>query len=267
MSNPTPARCLDPGCTDGPTDSDEKMPRWAKDGNLCRRCGALLEQRLAEVPARCQAVRSVLGGLRSSGRGENRPTKGTPPVPLNISAHDHLTEMHATLVSWVRMVAEERTLRGPDRDDDAILSAWLLSQLPWLLAHGAVGDLADEMRDLARVADSLTQSGLRWHRLEPPCPSCAAFELGRWDGDDHVGCRSCGRHWPDVEYPFFVRLALDDSGGCLTAAEAVQRAGVRPDTFWQWVSRGRVRKLGTVDGLARYSTSDIDRVIAERDAA
>lgn len=258
----TGLRCADPACTDGPEAPDgSPMPRWAKDGLLCRRCGTLLEQRLAEVPARREALRAELGGLRSSSRGENRPTKGSPPIPLNIPVHDHLEKIHATLVSWVLLVAEERALRGPDRDDDAILSAWLLSQFDWLLQHEAVGDFADEMRDLSRHADGLTQTREQWHRLEPLCPDCGARELGRWDGGDYVGCRSCGQRWAEEQYPMFVRLALDDSGGCVTAAEAVDRAQVAPATFRQWVSRGRVRKLGTVDGLARYSTADLDDVL------
>lgn len=257
------ARCLDPKCDDGPTEGDP-MPRFADDGsNLCRRCGTLLQQRLAELPARRDALRATLGGLRASVKGENRPTKGTPPVPLNLAAHDHLTEMHATVVSWVRLVTEERSLRGPDRDDLNVLSSWLLSQLDWLLDHPAAGDLAEEIRDLSRVADALARTREQWHRLPVKCPRCDAQEIGRWDGADHVACTSCGETWHEDDYARLVLILATDQGTSVTAAEGAKRAGIKPELFRQWVSRGKVRKLGTVDGVARYSTSDLDAVRQE----
>ena len=38
------------------------------------------------------------------GNSGNRPTKGSPPVELNLAAHDWIVEATATLVSWTRMV-------------------------------------------------------------------------------------------------------------------------------------------------------------------
>ena len=260
------ARCADPICLDGPPEGDEPRPRWALAGSaLCRRCGDLLEQRLVELGPRRDALRAVLGGLQGAVSAGNKPTKGTPPVPLNIAAHDHLTLMQATVVSWVRLVCEERDLRGPDRNDLAVLTTWLLSQLSWLLEHPAVGDLADEMRDLSSTADALAQTREQWHRLEPRCPDCHAFELGRWDGGDHVGCRSCGREWHEREYPLFVRLALDNSGGRLTAKEAVAILGVTYGAFRMMVNRGHVHKLGTLDGIAWYRAADVDALMAARE--
>lgn len=259
------ARCLDPICLDGPTE-DEPAPRFADDGsNLCRRCGQHLERRIAEMPSQATALRAVLGGLSSSQRGENRPTKGTPPVPLNIGAHDHLTAMHAVLVSWVLLVTEERSLRGPDRGDVPGLSAWLMAQVPWLLGHPAVGDLADEVRDLTRIAEGMTQAKEQWHNLGAPCPDCSAQEMGRWDGDSQVHCRSCGRSWDEDEYPRMVHVVACDTRHSITAAEAVDIAGIKPDLFRQWVRRHGIRKLGTAYGVTRYSADDLDAVLRRRD--
>lgn len=253
-------RCYDPACNDGPTEA-EPMPRWADSPSLlCKRCGSLLEQRLAELPARTDALRAVLGGLTASQRGENRPTKGTPPVPLNLAAHDHLEAVNAVLVSWVQMVAEERGLRGPDRNGTAVLTGWLLSQLPWLLEHGAVGDLAQEVRDLTHIADGITRANPLRHRLPAPCPllGCGG-EMYREDGADHVACAHCGSVWTEDQYPWMVRLALDSSGGSITAKEAAERLGCTVGHVRNLVTAGEVRKLGTVDGIARYSTKDIDK--------
>lgn len=253
-------RCLDPRCTDGPDDGS-RLTRNTE--TLCRRCGGMVEMRLAELKSRHdQVARLMLTPLPSRSSGGNRPTKGSPPVELNLSAHDWIVEATATLVSWVRMVCEERNLRGPDRSDVGVLSGWLLSQLPWLLEHPAAGDLADELRDLSRVADSLSRVNPRRYRLDAPCPllGCGERQMTREDGAGQVWCDACGGIWHEDEYAWMVRVALVSNAGCLTAAEAVDRLGVTVGTLRQWVSRGKVRKLGTVDGTARYSTADVEQL-------
>lgn len=256
-------RCVDPACTDGPRESDdEPMPRMTRHGFLCQRCTDALERRLAELPARRNLLRAIAALVLSSrSRGEHKPTKGDPPVEFNIAVHDHLEHLHGVIVSWVRLVCEERGLRGPDGNDIERLAPWLLGQLDWLTGQAWVGDMCDEIRDLTRVADGITQHIPGWHRLPAPCPACDHKTLGRWDGGDQVGCTNCGQQWPERDYPFLVRVLATDTGTSVTAAEAAERAAVEPATFRQWVSRGKVRRLGTVDGLARYSTADIDAVL------
>ena len=261
------ARCCDPRCTDGPPEHDEPRPRWAVDGErLCVRCGTLLERRLSELPACRDALRANLAKTGGGSNVGNKPTKGSPPIPLNIAAHDHLTLMQATVTLWALMVREERNLRGPDRNDLRVLCGWLSSQLPWLLTHPAVGDLADEVRNLVRIAEALAQTREQWHPLDPPCPGCGEHAVGRWDGADHIDCKACERVWQEKEYPSFVRLALDNSGGRVTAKEAISLLEVKPELFRQMVSRGKVHKLGTLDGIAQYRASDVHTLVTRRKA-
>lgn len=258
-------RCIGKTCDDGPAENGEARPRWAKTGLLCTRCAGKLEQRLAELPAKQDQLRSVLGGLKSKGGSGNRPTKGEPPVPLNIAAHDHLELLHATVVSWTQLVAEERSLRGPDRSEVEVLSRWLLSQHSWLVEQLWVDDLAEEMRELAQVADSLAAINVRWNRLPVPCPDCNAHELGRWDGASEVQCGACDLSWHEDDYPRMLKVLTWEKS--VTAAEAAEKAGVEPATFRQWVSRGKVKRVGTVDGQARYSAEDVERAQREDGAA
>lgn len=263
------SRCLDPKCSDGPPldctcDPDAVPhhhapgPRLTDDGDrLCRRCADLLEKRIAELPARQRELRDNLGGLHSHERGENRPTKGTPPVPLNIAAHDHLTDMHAKVVSWVRMVAEERDLRGPDRDALTYLCPWLLSQLPYLLQHGAVGDLADEMRDLTRTADFLSRSRTQWHPVKTPCDTCGHRRLGRWDGDEGLTCQECGDHYDDAAHLAIALRWARNSEALLDRAAAAKALDVTRAHLRQLIRRGHLKPVGVVDEEPRYDVNDV----------
>lgn len=259
-------RCTDKRCLDGEPIDDQPAPRWAHDGlMMCPRCIGAMEKNLAETPAMLQLLRAYLGGHTTS-RGDGRGSTAWP-IPLNVTAHDLLQSYPAVLSSWVRLVCDERSLRGPDYPEPAALAGWLLSQLDWLVAQPWVDDLADEIRDLSNTAHGIAAVRHRRYRLEPPCPDCGARELGRWDGSDQVDCASCGRSWPHERLPAMVRLALDDSRGFVTAQQAAEQLGVTAATFRQWVHRGKVRKLGTVDGTARYSAADVDTLKAQEGAA
>jgi hypothetical protein len=258
-------RCVDPCCDDGPREEDgESRPRWATEGSLCARCYGAVANRLGDLPGQAAMLRDDLGGTGNKRTSENKPTKGNPPLPLNPDIHDHLELMHATVVSWVLLVRDERNLTGPDRNHLDALAPWLLGWLPWMATQSWVGDLCEEIRDLARQADRLTGHKPRWNRLEAPCPECHAHELGRWDGADEVACGSCGRAWPESDYPWLVRLLADER--TVTAAQAAERLGVPAATFRKWVSRGLIERSGTVDGQHRYEVSAVDALV-EREAS
>lgn len=258
----TPIRCLDAICLDGPPEGDEPRPRWAKQGVICERCADLLEKRLAEMPARHDQLRSVLGGSRSAG-GENRPTKGSPPIPLDLAVHDHLTEMHAVLVSWSLLVREERNLRGPDANAIDALSRWLLAQHDWIIGQGWVADLSQEMRDLSRTADAMTRVHPGWHPLDAPCPGCHGHGLGRWDGADEVACTDCGERWAEADYPRFVLVLATDPTYTVTAAQAAERVNLAPSTIRGWIAAERLLHVGVVAGVRRFAVGDVDRVAQE----
>lgn len=205
-------RCIDLACADGPRDDPAlPQPRWATAGLLCSRCGALLEQRLAEIPARHTLLRSVLGGMQAAPPDGSRPTKGNPPTPLNIDAHDHLDLLHQVVASWACQIAQQRQLRGPDRRDVQHLAPWLVSQIDWIVEQDWVGDLAEELRDLSNLADTLTRWRRGWHPLPAPCPGCDQHALGRWDGDDHVSCAECGERWAEDDYRRLVTVLANDA--------------------------------------------------------
>jgi uncharacterized Zn finger protein (UPF0148 family) len=237
-------------------------PRLSQPGRmLCRRCGERLEQNLAEAPARHDQLAAELAHVGGGG-GMRR---GTPelPVPLNVRAYVALGHLDAIVASWAALVREERHLHGPDSDNVGPLSAWMLSQLDWIVQQPWVDDMDEELREASRDADVITGMRPLRNRLEAACPRCGARELGRDDGADRVDCASCGSAWEESYYPALVRLALDDSRGCVTATEAAERLEMSVGAFRNIVHRGRVRKLGTVDGQARYSAADVEALLGE----
>lgn len=250
----TDLRCVDHGCLDGPPLDGQPSGRLVHlPALLCSRCEAALTKRLAEMPARRDLLRDTLGGIGGTRSSENKPTKGNPPVPLNIAAHDLLVDMQAKAVSWTQLVCEERGLRGPDQSDLRVLAPWLVSQVDWLIEQPWVDDLAEEMRDLARQADGLTAHRARWNRLEAPCPDCGAHELGRWDGSDDVHCLSCGMKW---DRPAL--MEKQTARHTLTAASAAAWLRVRPATFRGYVAAGTIKSIGKDgDGLLRYAAEDV----------
>jgi hypothetical protein len=251
-------RCIDPACNDGPPLDDQPAPRYARVGLLCPRCALRLERRLAELPARHDELGQVLGGSQGT-RAEGKRTKGAPPVPLNVAAHDHRQHMTGVLASWALLVREERGLRGPDTSTVAVLAPWLVQQTSWLVEQPWVDDLSAEVADLTRVADGITRRNPGWHRLPAPCPECAAFELGRKDGDSHVECRSCGLTYGEADYLHLVHVLASDEEQTVTAREGARLCNVKPETFRQWVTRGWIRRMGEAGGLARYSREDVER--------
>ena len=230
---------------------------------LCRDCTRRLERQLAEMPARLHLAHSLHDGRQTPRKSDRRG--GDTPAPINVDLLDVINVGLFQLAGWVQIVCEERSLRGPDTPERH--SAWLLGQLDWLVQQPWVDDMADEVNDFTRALEGLSRVNRHRHRLEPPCPVCAARELGRWDGTAQVDCEACGKAWPESQYPWMVRLALDDSKGCLTAQEAAQRLAVTVGTVRNYVAEGLIHKLGTVDGTARYSAVDVERLAKRQEGA
>lgn len=246
-------RCVDKQCNDGEPIDGEPAPRFADDGFLCQRHSDTLERRVAELPARRDLLRDCLGGIQGQRSSESKKTKGEPPLPLNIGAHDHLALMHAQVVEWVRLVAEERRETGPATADLRPLASYLVGRHSWVVRQPWVDDYAEEMRDLSRVADGLTAHKARWNRLEAPCPGCGAFELGRWDGQDIAQCASCGQQW---QHAALITAQADQH--TMTALMAAAWLNVQPSTFRAYVTAGSIAAIGKdSEGLSRYRASDV----------
>ncbi|HEY9411065.1 MAG TPA: hypothetical protein VIP77_15910 [Jiangellaceae bacterium] len=132
--------CEDPECRGC-------VPRLAVDGAII--CDLHL-RKLAEDAIEAARLHSellqVLTG--STGLGEKVSSSKDPNITLNDAAADARIAIRATLVSWCRMVSEERGISLPP-DNMRAIGAYLAKHAEWLAAHPAAAEAVAELHDLA----------------------------------------------------------------------------------------------------------------------
>jgi hypothetical protein len=94
------------------------------------------------------ARRARLGG----GAARRQPRAADQPLPYNAAAADVARELHAVLVSWVRLVCEHRGLDYDGDPSTAGLAVWLHRNIFALVMTPGVEDAPEEIGALVRVA-------------------------------------------------------------------------------------------------------------------
>lgn len=123
------------------------QPRLAADGlNLC----PVHTRGIAEDATRAAEIYVELVLVLSGTGAPGEKTSGSKEVGavLNERAVESRTLIRHTLVSWCRLVSEERGTSLP-ADDITSLGAYAATHAQWLAAHPAAGECADELHELA----------------------------------------------------------------------------------------------------------------------
>lgn len=148
--------CISPRCrahgqhADDCTDDQCRgcVPRRAADGsNLCHVCGRKLGEDIAEAGR----LWAELGLVLTAGERPGERVSGASvdkSLNLNERAMKCRTHIWATLSTWARLVSDERNVRPPI-DQPAAIASWLHRHTEWLAAHGAAGEVADQMAEIA----------------------------------------------------------------------------------------------------------------------
>lgn len=145
------------------------LPAHAADGlMLC----AVDTRRLGENAVKAAELHGELElALKASGSGghsNNKPGSGTPP-------RDAVVEMRATirhtLVSWCRLIAEERGFALP-ADEVTAMGGYVARHAEWLAATDYAGEAAGELTDLTRRAWGLAYPSGTRRLMVGPCPLC-----------------------------------------------------------------------------------------------
>jgi hypothetical protein len=123
------------------------LSRQARDGlRLCH----LHTARIAEDAVEAARLHSeLLHVLTGAGHlGELVRSSRDPNLTLNDAAADARTAIRATLVSWCRLISEERGISLP-ADDMRAIGAYIARHAEWLAAHEAAADASAELHELA----------------------------------------------------------------------------------------------------------------------
>ncbi|MEU2033420.1 hypothetical protein [Nocardia amamiensis] len=130
---------------------------------------------------------------RLSARGDYRMNRraSEQPLPFNPAAADAADELHATLVSWARLVCEERGLDYNGSPSTAGLARWLDRNLVALAMTQGAETVLDEIRSVVQAAlrvicppaapivlDEAKVRQAREHRLNASGIATLAKELG-----------------------------------------------------------------------------------------
>jgi hypothetical protein len=171
-------RCAIPRRHRGGCDTDCRgcLPARAADG--IRLCPVDL-RRLATNAAKVAELHGELElVLKAAGNGERTASKPGPGTPPRDAVVEMRTEIRHVLVSWCRLISEERGFALPD-DQVPAMGAYIARYADWLAAQEYAGEVADELAGLASRAWGVAyQTGTR-RVVVGPCPLCGGIPYGR----------------------------------------------------------------------------------------
>jgi hypothetical protein len=189
--------CTKPGCRafgrhlpdcDG-EDCRGCQPRPAADGVLL--CQVDLERIGTDAITIADLYDELAYSVMPSGNGQGQPigrSSDGPPVPRE-KVVEIRTEIRHVLASWCRLVGEERGHQLP-ADEVSAMGAYAAKHATWLAAHGAAGEVAEELSSLRRRAWSVAYpDGTKVAQLGP-CPHGHVEQLppGFIGPPQQVGC-------------------------------------------------------------------------------
>jgi hypothetical protein len=253
------------------------------NAHLCGGCSSHLERLLAETTSLAEELettrtRQSCTGGRSIGGGHTSDR----PLPWSERAAEAAGLLRSCLVSWTRLVVEERGVHTP-ADTLPAISAFLLRHLDWIRHHPDATEALDEIRYATRQArTAIDRAPDRWYAgrcghvdleaqveaivTSTPAPAPCGEELYVRQGSETVRCRTCTTEH-DVEQRR-ASLTRRIEGQLATARELTSAVSnlARPismNTIRSWVLRDRLTQRGqTPDGTALYRVGDVLDLLA-----
>lgn len=227
--------------------------------------------RIAADATRNADLYSELEAVLATSERPGERTSGTPShgTELNIRAAVMRTEIRHVMVSWCKLVADERGIALPTDHIDAI-GAYLALHRDWLAAHPAAGDCSDELASVGRRAFNVAYpSGARIFPVGP-CPGsgCTAtvrVVLRKVDAllPSELVCDADEPHsWPASRWR---ELGRTINHRYLSTTEIAQRWSLPVGTVYRLASEQQWRR--TEDGRrpTLYHASDVTATFAQRD--
>lgn len=236
---------------------------------VCQTCVERLSGQLTDLAWAHDDLEGVLGASNRTARFDPVSGSKTPPVPVRLDVADHRDTIRTVLVSWTKLVVEERGMTLWPRNNVHAIADFLISQMTWLTEHEAAGDLCHEVAHaLGRARGLLAVPGpVAW----VPCPDTGEEPCDgkiRVTPDTLVArCNTCG--WETDDLPWLGKLLRGDEPALVTAVDACHRLlveghRVTPSTIRSWLKRGHVTLQDRDErGRALYDLAELrERAIA-----
>ncbi|MFA3873259.1 hypothetical protein ABS735_06175 [Streptomyces sp. MMCC 100] len=238
---------------------------------LCPTCRLRLTHDLRRLPRLYDECGQLLTG---ADRPRDRTSGGPlPGMAFNTAAADARSAIVGTLRSWAALVIEERGAGAP-RDAPEEIAAFLLRHTDWLVAHGAAGELSDEVAQCVRRARRVIDPAPR-HRtpvggcVVPDCAglltaaarregaesaveiSCDSDPAHRWSGQEWLrrGARPTPEQEPAVRW--------------MTARDIALLWSIAPGSVYRRASQDRWRRQAR-NGRTYYHAQDVHASLGPR---
>lgn len=266
---------------------------------VCEACSGWLERSLGDVTALADAVPTAYAkGIRSDRHGprEDDPDETMPltakvqPLPYDQGVSNALRDLHAVLVSWVRLASEEQPVReGPTchaclhlscsgirkmrtpANTASALARWLLGHVSFLTHHEAALEAVEEIAQaVGRLRASLDVAPEEVYA--GPCTALLGDMTSHDDecgedlyarlGASVVACRACSSEYDVAERRVWLLAAAEDHLATLPEIErAIPRlaeATIGTSTLRQWKRRQRLIPHGIrANGQELYRIGDV----------
>lgn len=235
----------------------------------CTACARATADRLTATADLAAAARDVAARQVRRGPAVGGSGAGSRP-PLDLGAAERLAEVTNAVTTWVRHVAEERGVNGPESHGECRSGAdggtplgaaarWLCGHLEWLRHRREWSELHADVAAAERVLRSVVDGPppRRWLGQcgapgdDGPC----RLDIVATPGKDTARCR-CGASV--VVADRLAELAVLVRGYSYTASEIAEAyPEIRANTIRVWASRGRILATGEVDGRPTYDLGEV----------
>lgn len=263
---------------------------------LCDKDTRYLRQHLQTVPTLVRELRTALSKQAVVINNHPAPPEDETRLPYNLGASRVLDDLAGVLLSWVKLVHEEKTtLRSeqlgngpitywedrwpmPRTESPSAYAGWLIPHLDWLRRHDAAGDCRDEVaavvfrasRVIDRDDDRLFIGTCRGSTTDDPgfiCPE----QLYAAQTDTILQCRRCGTtHDVEARRESALTQAEDKVETAATIARALARAGmgITGERIYNWSKRDKLETVGrhSRTGKPLYRVGDVMDLWAEMEA-
>ena len=236
---------------------------------ICADCTDTLDRALGDLGALLQDLDTALAR-----QSRKRPARGNherddKPLPYDLGASRSADAMKGILVSWARLVSEEREVPITCRDNSASIALWLDPHVTWLSRHEAAADAYSEIvgavNNIRRTIDIAPDT-----RFIGPC--YAVIEgvecdetLYAVEGSEAVRCKTCGTTW-DARDRTLQTLThaetIAQDATTLSRSFALQGIALETERIKNWAKRKHLAPVGfSHRGYPTYIVAHVARLI------